>query len=151
MSSLFQYIDPAELLKITGGLNFLLALLSCGLIFREQTRRGEPRPAILWSIYIFIAANLISLGLSFFASSQAHQATQLQTLTTKLEQANSKISVYKEANIKVKGVASTLTRMLEMKLLIVEDDGRNDPEEKKTIKEAIAKLNSEVQTLSSIQ
>jgi hypothetical protein len=151
MFALLKEINVPEVLKISGGLNFLLAVLAFGLIYREQNRPTAPRRRILSAIYIFIAATLFSLGLSIYASTSAQQHLQSQKLQIELQDANTKLQKYKEASVAVTGMANTLQQMLNLKLMMVGNDGRNDPDEKKRLKATITALQEQVKKLSSLK
>lgn len=61
--------NVVEILKVgLSGLCFLLSLLAFWLIHREQQRPAAPRKAILRSIYIFMASNLLVAVLVALAS-----------------------------------------------------------------------------------
>ena len=61
--------NVVEILKVgLSGLCFLLSLLAFWLIHREQQRAAAPRKAILRSIYIFMASNLLVSVLVALAS-----------------------------------------------------------------------------------
>ena len=72
--------NVVEILKVgLSGLCFLLSLLAFWLIRREQQRAAAPRKAILRSIYIFMASNLlvaVLVALASYVSSRQVAPTQ---------------------------------------------------------------------------
>ena len=72
--------NVVEILKVgLSGLCFLLSLLAFWLIHREQQRAAAPRKAILRSIYIFMASNLlvaVLVALASYVSSRQVAPTQ---------------------------------------------------------------------------
>ena len=80
--------NVVEILKVgLSGLCFLLSLLAFWLIHREQQRAAAPRKAILRSIYIFMASNLLVAVLVALASHVGpRQVVQAQTPVPPLAQ-----------------------------------------------------------------
>ena len=155
MPSFISDLDVPAILKLSGGLNFLLALLAFWLIYREQGRRSPPRPKILHAIYCFIAANFLSLilalGGSYLAQrdrTTSHAALQSEkaAIQTELDDATTQIQRYQIAAASLRSTASGIQHLLNVKLALVVNN-QEDPTEATNLKTAIQEIKATVAEL----